>query len=482
MTIKLAHKFFIAHALIILALVTAFLSFSYVSNQSLVSNAMNGIDKTVMEELAPLLADSYVQSGSFDHWIQEPGKWNELVDGTFLRVFFSISPMPHGAPAPMPAPSGGQALKPCEPPFATFLQHLTLLAADKTPLIKALKPAPDTHLEAIKVHGRIVGWLQVAKINVDALPYAGYFFHQQVRFTLWVVACAGLLALALGYWLAQHMTQPIRLITEETQKLAQRDFTVNIAVHTGDELEALGKHITSIAQELSMFSQQQKQWLLDISHELRTPLTILYGEFNAMLEDVTPINASAIISLHEEVVHLKRIVDDLHALSMMDAVTFQLNCALVDADEFMREQVVRYGERFAEQAIKITYVEVKPGLLINVDADRLGQVVRNLFDNNARYTDSPGEVQVTLESDDKTVRIQFDDTGPGVPAELINKVFDRLYRVDSARTRVSGGAGLGLSICKNIIEAHQGYIHASASRLGGLCIVIGLPLFKGAQL
>ena len=107
-----------------------------------------------------------------------------------------------------------------------------------------------------------------------------------------------------------------------------------------------------------------------------------------MLEDVTPINASAIISLHEEVVHLKRIVDDLHALSMMDAVTFQLNCALVDADEFMREQVVRYGERFAEQAIKITYVEVKPGLLINVDADRLGQVVRNLFDNNARYTDS----------------------------------------------------------------------------------------------
>ncbi|HMU65509.1 MAG TPA: ATP-binding protein [Cellvibrionaceae bacterium] len=485
MALKLAHKLLLTHVLIIAVLATVFLTFSYLSNQSLVSDAMNGIDETVMEELAPMLSQHYQTEGGFNALLKDPDHWRGLVDGTFFKVFFSLSPAPSSKPISSASGDKNQPQTPsfapasnlpaCEPPFPTFLQRLALLDKDQQVLIAAPKAAAEYYQTPIKLQGEIIGWLRVGKINVDSLPYAHYFFKHQLRMALWAIACAAALALLLGYFLSRQITGPLMTIASETQKLASRDFSVNIQVHTGDELQALAQHINVIAGEIKYFNQRQKQWLMDISHELRTPITILYGEVTAILDNVTKADSNTIKSLQEEVVHLKRLVDDLHALSVLDDGEFHLSCEPIELGELIQQQASRYAERFETLGLELHIHCAGEVVWVNADRDRLGQVLRNLLENCLRYTHAPGVVSLNLHVHASAVHLILEDSGPGVPAEVLAKLFDRLYRVDAARTRAGGGAGLGLAICKTIILAHAGSIEAFLTEQGGLGVRIILP-------
>jgi two-component system sensor histidine kinase BaeS len=333
----------------------------------------------------------------------------------------------------------------------------------------------DTYQQPIKMNGQIIGWLSVGKINVDTLPFAGYFFDQQLRFTFWATSCAGLFAILLGFLLSRHITQPILLISREAQKLARRDFNINIQVKTRDELHTLALDINSVALKLKHYSQQQQQWLMDISHELRTPLTILYGEVSAILDNVNDVNEGTMQSLQEELAHLNRLVNDLHALSTFDSAEFNMSSEPVELVALIKLHTARYSERLKKAGINLNIEHSENSFFTSGDRDRLGQVVRNILENNLRYTQSPGSIFITLAREDKKIKISIADTGPGVAAELLGNLFDRLYRVESSRNRASGGSGLGLAICKTIIEAHKGTIMAAPSVHGGLDIIISLP-------
>lgn len=479
MKLKLVHKLLLTHVLVIGVLAIAFLAFSYASNQSLVSDAMNGIDETVLEELVPILAQRYAQEGSFKSLIDDSSQWHQLVNANFFRIFLALSPKPSPVPnanPPATVVGGAEVGKPCEPPFPTFLQRLALLDKQNQPLIAAPKQAAEQYQKPIKVRGEIVGWLRVGKINVDSLPYAGFFFKQQLRLTLWAITCACGIALLLGYLLSKHITEPLFTIARETQKLARRDFSVNIQIDTGDELQVLAQHINIIAGEIKQYNQRQKQWLMDISHELRTPITILFGEVAAILDNVNQVNRGTMQSLQEEVVYLKRLVDDLHALSVLDDGDFHLSCVPLDLIDMVQQQAARYSDRFESNGIKLCLDCVTAPIWVTADRDRLGQVLRNIWENCLRYTQIPGSVSVRVRLQALQACIWIEDSGPGVAAELMPKLFDRLYRLDVARTRIGGGAGLGLAICKTIINAHGGNISAYSSAAGGLGIKIELPL------
>jgi two-component system sensor histidine kinase BaeS len=175
--------------------------------------------------------------------------------------------------------------------------------------------------------------------------------------------------------------------------------------------------------------------------------------------------------------HLSRLVDDLYQLSLADigALTYRkepinLGEALLEAIEFFR------GE-FETRNIRITHeIPTVGSLTLLADDRRLHQLFSNLLENSLRYTDSGGELRIRLAKGENQATIVFEDSAPGVPEDKLQRLFDRLFRVEGSRSRATGGAGLGLAMCKNIVEAHDGTIVARPSPLGGLWVEITLPL------
>ena len=236
-----------------------------------------------------------------------------------------------------------------------------------------------------------------------------------------------------------------------------------------------------MARTLEQYEKLRQQWISDISHELRTPLSILRGEIEALLDGIREASSQRLESLHAEVIHMSRIVSNLHDLSLAESAALHIRREPVDLVQAVRACLQKFQAMFAERGIEIADVlgDAKT-ITIKGDKDWLTQVFSNLLENTLRYTDFPGCLTVRLLCTPGNVRLEFADTKPAVPTEALERLFDRLYRVDPSRSRALGGSGLGLSICNTIIEAHGGTITARHAEAGGLQIEITLPLCSTA--
>jgi two-component system sensor histidine kinase BaeS len=249
-----------------------------------------------------------------------------------------------------------------------------------------------------------------------------------------------------------------------------------VTVNTHDELQELAEGFNSISEELSLYQHRQKQWLMDVSHELKTPLTVLVAEVFAISDDLTKCDENTAELLQKEALRIKRIADDLYQLCQIDEMGIQLKIAPLRLPSLIKEQVISYHSRFDAKQIAVTEAYLADSPLVLADADRLAQVIGNLFENCLRYVQAPGKVWVREEIVPDGVLIVVEDSGPGVPPEFLSRLFDRLYRVESA----GSGAGLGLAICKEIVQAHDGRITAKQSSHGGLRIEILLPRYENS--
>ena len=285
-----------------------------------------------------------------------------------------------------------------------------------------------------------------------------------------------ILAAVVSYLLSRHILSPVDELTRGTDALAQFKFSTRIKVRTTDELGRLAADFNRMAQTLERFETMRRQWIVDISHELRTPLAVLKGEIEALLEGVRPTCPEQIRSLHAEVIHLEKIVNDLHMISSADTQALVLKKQAVDPFEIVSSVLHSFGSRLENAGLKIDILDNLPKIRVMADEIRLRQLFSNIIENNIKYTESPGLIRVNGDAGYQSVTIVIADTGPGVPEDCLEKIFDRLFRLDAARQRESGGTGLGLSICKTIARAHGGDIFASLSEAGGLGITLVLPL------
>jgi two-component system sensor histidine kinase BaeS len=303
------------------------------------------------------------------------------------------------------------------------------------------------------------------------------FLKQQSQTFYLIGAGILLLAAIVAFFLSKHLLAPIRQLTAGTQALTSLKFDTRIAVHTGDELGQLAADFNAMAKTLGKYEQMRKQWISDISHELRTPLAILRGEIEAMQDGVRDVNRQTLDSLHAEALHIGKIVDDLHELSLADTGILHLNKKPVDPIQVLKDSLNLFRTRLKQAQIKIQEdLETDRTITLTADAYRLAQLYANLLENTLRYTDSPGTLKISQVCNENVVTLVFEDSGPGVPEASVGRLFDRLYRVDDSRTRAKGGSGLGLSICKTIVESHGGKITAANSPVGGLRIRIEFPL------
>jgi two-component system sensor histidine kinase BaeS len=193
---------------------------------------------------------------------------------------------------------------------------------------------------------------------------------------------------------------------------------------------------------------------------------------------VRPLRPEAIGVLLEEVLHIGKLVDDLHLLAMSDLQALPCPFAPADATELLQSVIRRFEARASAGglAIRLQLPDDLSVLTVHWDAQRIEQLLANLIENSLRYTDAPGQVRIALQLNAATVSVVVDDSAPGVPAAHLPRLFEPLVRVDAARARQHGGSGLGLAICDAIARAHGGQLTASDSALGGLCITLTLPL------
>lgn len=321
-----------------------------------------------------------------------------------------------------------------------------------------------------------IGYLGLLPQQHIADPLQQRFFKKQRRAFALIALIMAAAAALLSIPLAQRLVRRITHLAAATHLLTAGQYDTRVPVNTSDELGQLAQDFNSLAQTLERNQQLRRQWVADISHELRTPLAVLRGEIEALQDGVRPQSPQSLNMLHDEVLHLNRLVEDLFQLSLADINALSYCKEATDVGETLQQAIEPFLGEFAERGIQLSCeIPVASNLLIQGDRRRLHQLFSNLLENSLRYTESGGKLQISVTPSTGRIAIHFEDTAPGVPEEKVEHLFDRLFRVEESRSRSTGGAGLGLALCKTIVEAHDGTITARPSSLGGLWVEILLP-------
>lgn len=274
---------------------------------------------------------------------------------------------------------------------------------------------------------------------------------------------------------ARHPMRPIRQLIEGMLALSQRKFKTRLSVPSRDEQE-LVRAFNTMVQAMEQHEEVRLQRLSDIFHELRTPLTILRVEIEAMQDGVRPTDKVSLSSLLTEVLHLSKIVQDLHEQTSVDSRMFTIKKDPVDPVRILRATLKAFELRFAERGLDLQEELGESEILVAGNADCLRQLFDNILENALRYVDTPGTLKIMGRQDGGELTLNFMDSGPGVPEDSLERLFDRHYRVAVSPNRYQGGSGLGLAICKSIVEALDGHIKAANTPSAGLSLEIRLPL------
>ncbi|MGH9512658.1 MAG: sensor histidine kinase [Terriglobales bacterium] len=289
-----------------------------------------------------------------------------------------------------------------------------------------------------------------------------------------VVAAVG------GYLLMSRPLRPVVALTEQAELIGAEGRSGRLPIiATGDELEKLSLSLNRMLARLEDALNHIHRFTADVSHELRTPLTILRGELEHVVQrkGLDPIVADATGSALEEIERMSKIVDNLLVISRLDSGDAKIEPVVVDLQQMACATMDQLRILAEDKNLQMT---CQQGAAVNVfgDAMRLKQVVVNLLDNAIKYTPEGGTVEIRTGSSGENGILQVRDSGIGIPADALPFVFERFFRADKARSRGSGGAGLGLSIVKAICSAHGGTISLSSVEGAGTTVLVELPLYQ----
>jgi heavy metal sensor kinase len=272
------------------------------------------------------------------------------------------------------------------------------------------------------------------------------------------------LAIAGGYWLMRRSLRPVDEITERAEGITSNNLSERLpTIRTGDELERLSTALNRMIGRLDDAFQHINRFSADASHELRTPLTILQLELEGIVHNY-PLSDSLenqIGSALEETQRMSRIVESLLTISRLDAGEVKLDRLPLDFSELIARTAGEMNVLAQEKSIALC-TSVEPGIYLDGDRTHLQQVMVNLIDNAIKYTQVGGTIRVCLYLEDGKIIVEVSDNGAGIPSQALPHVFERFYRADKARSRASGGAGLGLSIVKAICTAHSAGIFVTS--------------------
>ncbi|MEW6077848.1 MAG: ATP-binding protein [Thermodesulfobacteriota bacterium] len=506
-TYKLFASFLATSLMIVILMVTVL---QYYASRNF-SAYVGWVEMEQLGDIMPRLEQEYRDHNGWEHLRDNPETWSEILRQSPGKESPVGQPPPrrerpagcndnppppprgdnqqlpprNGNPPPPPRDStGGRDDNPpapaqdhLSPPPHDIRPRLTLFDRDKKMVVGQGSADKDHVLMEIPVDGQVAGWLGLKIPERLSDPLQMDFLYRQTRAIYLIGGVILVLSSLLTFLLARGLMQPIRRLTEGARALASRRFDTRIKAGSGDEMGQLASDFNHMADTLERYDRLRRQWLSDISHELRTPLSVLLAEIDAVLDGVRDMSRQTLESIHAEVLLLAKLVEDLHALSLLESDALTLARGRVDVLKVARDVLQAFELRCSQAGITVeSRLTAKTDMVITGDAARLAQVFGNLLENTLKYTDSPGRLRVSHVVKDGQVHLLFEDSPPAVSPGELPYIFERLYRTD--RSRSTGGSGLGLAICKTIIEAGGGSIRSGASALGGLKIEIALPLTR----
>jgi len=281
-----------------------------------------------------------------------------------------------------------------------------------------------------------------------------------------VVIAASLVAVlasvGLAVVLARMLTRPLREIGSAARRIADGDYAARVPRDGPEELASLADSFNQMAASLERQEQMRRDFIANAAHELRTPLTNIQGYLEALRDGVITADRSTYESLHEEAERLVRLSRDLDALADGDAGTTPPRLVDLDLAMALRSALDLVMPSIERAGLRLEAGGVPQALPARADPDRLAQVLANLLSNAVRYTPSGGVITVRAERRPDDILVSIANTGEPIPADDLDHVFERFYRVEKSRDRALGGAGIGLAIVKQLVESTGGRVGAES--------------------
>jgi signal transduction histidine kinase len=247
-----------------------------------------------------------------------------------------------------------------------------------------------------------------------------------------------------------------------SRQIAAGDFAARVDAVPGDEVGDVAVAFNRMADALERLERLRKTMVADVAHELRTPLTNLRGYLEGLADGVIPPERATLAMLEQEVLRLVHLVEDLGQLARAEAARAYLERQDLDLPEVINQMLALYRPGFEAKGIAVATRFAPEAARVSADREKLLLAVRNLCDNAWRYTPQGGCVGISSERVAEGIRVTFANSGPGIPAADLPYVFERFYRAERSRSREAGGAGIGLAIVKELIEAHGGSVGAAS--------------------
>ncbi len=337
-------------------------------------------------------------------------------------------------------------------------------------------PLPDIPAKygvPVKVDGTVAGTLVAVNVQLGELEkeFAGSVTLAAVS----AAAAASLLALAVGFVVSKRLTRPLAALSSAAHRLAGRDLGYRVPVETEDEIGELARSFNYMAESLERNERLKRNLVADVTHELRTPLSVLRGNLELLQEGASVPSPEVLMSLHDEVVRMSRLVDDLQEINLAEAGELRLNWQEFPVQEVLEKAAALFEAKARSKDIEFN-IRAGEGLPhVLADQDRVLQVILNLLDNAQKHTGPGGRITLSAAPYNGGVLFCVEDTGSGIAPEDLEHVFDRFYRTDRSRSRAAGGTGLGLAIAKSLVEAHGGKIWAESTLGQGSRFSFTLP-------
>jgi signal transduction histidine kinase len=320
-------------------------------------------------------------------------------------------------------------------------------------------------------NGGTAGSIFILPRHNDALPQP---MRSLDRSFFWTFLGATLFGIAMAIAIARWISVPVERLTAAARRMESGDLAVRVEPAGGAELSELARGFNAMAAALDRNEEQRKRMVSDVAHELRAPLTNIRCELESMQDGLTSPTPERIASLHDETMHLAHLVDDLQDLALAEAGRLEIDAQPIAISALAKRAAAGMERRARERGVALV-VEGDDNVTVLADARRAVQILTNLLANAVAHMEKPGEVRITWERSGTEVIIRVIDSGVGIAPDELPRIFERFYRVDISRSRTTGGAGLGLSIVRQLVAAHGGRVWAASAVGVGSTFSFTLP-------
>ncbi|MFC1233793.1 ATP-binding protein [Vibrio sp. F74] len=466
--LKIIHKFFLAFCMTSFLAVCIMLALIMQNLSSGFHDFIKDAESNYVEQVSQKLGEFYQENGTWQSLKGDENHWRRLVGSR-------RSGEDH-ASLSVPTDTTG---------ISQLLQtqrRLSLYDANKTVVVGRSQIDERMLTQAIEYEGNVIGWLSYVPSRLAEHSPANAFLAEQYQSYLSITLAVIVLAFVTAWLFSRHLVAPIFRVNQGTTQLIQGNLSTKVVSSSNDELGELTDNINVLAQTLEKNKTERSKWMSDVAHELKTPLTVVRGQLNAIQDGIFKADEKRLQVMIDQIDGMSNLVDDIYQLSITDIGGLSYKKTSFNLVELLQDILLSFKVKTDELGLELDceplYVIENTDCFVIADRDRLTQLFTNILENSCRYTDAPGNITLSLHKEKNTVEVAIEDTSPSIPEQDFTRVFERFYRVEQSRSREHGGSGIGLALCHQIIEAHQGTICAKKSVMGGVKMMITLPIHR----